>query len=847
MSTSKLPLMRLKTSIPSSRGPIVERTALLGRLQQSRGRRPVVVIVAPAGFGKTVFAAQIARRWNGPVGWVSLDGGDTAPGVLWSLIAAAIEGTEGVEPSLSSASARERAMRRLLAEPDTLLVVDDLHELDAATCRDFGEVVDRLAGSVSFVLTSRSHDAISVARSFARGDVTSVSPAQLSFDAADLDAILDQESIDIGDGGGVELLAVTEGWPAGVQLAIYRHRADPEAAMTTLATSEEMGAYLDAEVLSTLEPDVRRVFFTASILDRWTPDLVLHAIGDVPYHIVDDLTGLRPFLVELDPDGPWFRIHSLVWEHLRREAHRTLDPAELDRVRRRAAEWLARRRHVDDAMELFLAIGDYRSAARLLSRSTSMYHVQDRVPVLRNWFSRLPEAVQFDAEVAVGLAWSMITTEGPREAMRWCERVEMLTDPCDDVLASIFVVRSFAQRVAWLHEESLASVDNAIDAAARLDSPTSRTANLMATNQRIEIGLWRNDFERSLSMLDDLEHRLATDGHVLMEGKHPAQCALALARAGFLDGARSWISESRRTGVRLGLDGTDVVAEGEVAAAFVDIEEGRFDDAVAGLRPAMDVLEDSHHPTSFAIAGIHLVRTLIRTDLVEAAARLEHLLTMRHTSEPFLDARISLLLAEVRHAEGRDADARSFVYGAVTGSSTPDDVALDAAQLLWRLGDLEGARRVIRDVDLGAGVGPRLVVNHALLHSGLVGGDDAEQRIAEALSLAESVGLVGSLAWEIEALRSSGRLVEPGPILAERLRRYKAAATRLAPALADLLSARELEILQHLTGRDTLPEIARQLYISRNTLKSHLKSLYRKLGVGSRREAAELVERTPLS
>ncbi|HEY3407494.1 MAG TPA: helix-turn-helix transcriptional regulator, partial [Propionicimonas sp.] len=301
----------------------------------------LVVISAPAGFGKTTaVAAWLERVPDSLVAWLSLDEGDHDSVAFWTSVigavqAAAPEVGDGVVESLQSAHPPiEPLLTSVLNELSELdrelfLVLDDYHLADGPAVTD-GMVflLEHLPPSVHVVLTTRADPSLPLARLRARGDLVEVRASDLRFTTGEVSAYFAQAGATALDDADVAALASrTEGWVAAMQLAALslQDRADPSAFIAGFSGDNRYVVdYLVEEVLAHQPDQMRAFLLQTSILDRLTGDLCDAVTGQAGGKAMLELVSrANLFLTSLDETRTWYRYHHLFADmlqtHLRDE------------------------------------------------------------------------------------------------------------------------------------------------------------------------------------------------------------------------------------------------------------------------------------------------------------------------------------------------------------------------------------------------------------------------------------------------------------------------------------------------------------------------------------------------
>jgi LuxR family maltose regulon positive regulatory protein len=432
-------LLESKLAPPELRAESVPRTTLLHRVRAGREAR-VVVVTAPAGYGKTTFLAQLARRDSRPVGWVSLDHRDNDPVVLFAYVADALDRAQGIDPAVFEAVAGAgrsiwtSALPRLcsavasLREP-TLLVLDDVHELVEEDCLDG---VSALAASVpsgsQLVLAGRTPSRLRLGPLQVGGERLEIEATDLALDDAEALALLTRAGATVTGTDAQALNRHAEGWAAGLYLAALLDRsAGEDPLLARFAGNDRLVAdYLRTELLARLPPRTLRFLMRTSVLDRMSGalcDAVLERHDSA--RVLESLERDNLFVVALDRRRDWYRYHHLFRELLRSELERR-EPGRVGELNRRAADWCAANAEPEAAIEHARAAGDLDHVASLVMALGFPYYRSGRVATLERWFDVFDEPGALERYFGVAVLGTYVHALRGRvdAANRWAEAVE---------------------------------------------------------------------------------------------------------------------------------------------------------------------------------------------------------------------------------------------------------------------------------------------------------------------------------------------------------------------------------------------------------------------------------------
>ena len=370
-------LLVSKLRRPLPRPEAVRRSALIERLAAS-DQRPVISVVAPAGYGKTTLLSQWAEA-NGPAfAWVSVDNSDNDPRVLLSSVAQALNAVEPVDRQVFAALASPSSSVPGSVVPGLgaafssmsaplVLVLDDVHALhDRESRAALSVLAEHVPGGSHLVLAGRVEPPLRAARLRAEGRLLEIGPDDLAFTREEAALLLRNAGLTLGEDDVAELHRRTEGWPAGLYLAALYLRgggALPKAAASFGGDDRYVTAYLESEFLAPMSHK-QRVFLTrTAVLERMCGplcDAVLKRDGSSS--VLADLARSNMLLVPLDRRGEWYRYYHLFRDMLLAELER-LEPGLIPVLRRRAASWCLRNGLPEEAREYSMAAGDVDAVA----------------------------------------------------------------------------------------------------------------------------------------------------------------------------------------------------------------------------------------------------------------------------------------------------------------------------------------------------------------------------------------------------------------------------------------------------------------------------------------------------
>ena len=404
-------LLATKLHAPRLQPGFVSRPRLVEALDGGLARR-LILVCAPAGFGKTALLADWAQSGSRPVAWLSLDAADNDPARFWRHVVAALDrarpGTgERVGPLLGPPAPRSfeglatALINELAAQPaddGVLLVLDDYHLIDAGQVHaPLGFMLEHLPPGLHLVLAGRSDPPLPLARLRAGRQLAELRARDLRFTAEEAGSMLaGAAGADLPTDAVTALAARTEGWAAGLQLAALSLRGHADTAGFVAAfsgTHRYVLDYLVQEVLEGQSEQLRDFLLQTSVLERLSAGLCDAVTGrSGSQAMLEQVERTNLFLVPLDEVRGWWRYHQLFADLLRASLQQQR-PSQVPALHRAAATWSDEHGFADDAVRHAIAAGDAAWAARLIERHVDALLLRNEEATIRRWLTALPAEV----------------------------------------------------------------------------------------------------------------------------------------------------------------------------------------------------------------------------------------------------------------------------------------------------------------------------------------------------------------------------------------------------------------------------------------------------------------------
>jgi LuxR family maltose regulon positive regulatory protein len=846
----------------------------------------VTVVSAPPGSGKTV----LLRSWIGEAGleesaaWVSVGPGETDPQRFWLSVLGALRRTSAgsglvqpvtAAPELDGWAIVERLLKDVAPLDNRIwLVIDDVHELGSAEARRQLELLMmRAPPELRMVLAGRHDVRLGLHRLRLEGELTELRAADLRFSLAEARELLAAAGVDLPGPALGMLYERTEGWAAGLRLAALSLAGhdDPGRFAAEFSGSERTVAeYLLAEVLDRQGEEVRRLLLRTSVLERVSGELADALTGGSGgERILQDLEEANAFVVALDAARSCFRYHRLFAGLLQLELRRTASD-EVSGLHLVAAGWYTGHGFPVEAVRHAQGGQDWGLASRLLADHWPGLYLDGQAATVHELLAGFPaEARAADAELAALAAADELAQGSLEEAKRYLTLAALgsVSVPADRRgriqtllgVVGLLLARQRGNPPAVAEEaRRLQAAAEAPDAAQYDLAPAARAGlgeDLHAL-ALINLGIAEYATARFEEAEPHLEQGVALArriGRPYLEFvglAHQAALAVGWSFARAAEHSRQAIELAERHGW------TD---EPTAGMAFVILGgaltgQGRPEDAEAWVQRAERTVRADAEPA--VAVTVHSVRGLLELTrgrdadalaAFRAAERLARLLAAPHYLVPAAQARrleVLVRLGEIERAEQALAEL---------GEEDRDRGEVRVATAVLRLAQSDPGAATVTLAPVLAG-SALVVAETWLVHSFLLEaiardalGDPsaAEHALERALDLAEPDGVLFPF------------LLHPEPGLLARHARHRTAHAALIAEILSLLAGRtpaspaaaqppleplsksEMRVLRYLPTNLSAPEIANELYVSTNTVKTHLHHLYAKLGTHRRGEAVE--------
>ena len=865
-------LLRSKFTVPPRPPFLVARGRLMERLLHGAGE-PVTLVTGPAGSGKTqAVAAWVRDRDN--VAWITMEEGDGKPAVFWTYV---VEGLRraGVPlfPALADplrlAAVDESFLPRLAEQLAVLprpvsLVLDEVSSVVGRQwANDLDFVLRHSDGNLRLTLVGRWDPPLPLYRYRLAGTLSELRGEDLVFTEAEAAELLALHGIVLTSPGLAALLRHTEGWAAGLRLfamALEGHD-EAECLLATINGDEAtIAEYFVGEVLRARPPDVRDFLLRSSIVDTVTPELAQLLTGRRDAgRVLAGLERENMFLQVVNDQPIAYRYHRLFGELLRAElAHQ--DPDEIPALHRRAAGWLAADGQTVEAVRHAVSAGDWGTAAAITIDDYAVGQLvlggaNDRLGAM---FHDLPAVVDSPEAALVGAALALAGADHEGAAKQLTLAEELVGDLSPDRGSALAVAGAVLDLlVAGASRDASRWLDTARQAEALLgNAPAERLARhpelhalLLASTGTAHS--WIGAVDAAVGPLTEAAARATADGCEAVRIDCLQDLALIEAYRGRLRHAAVLAGQAIALADRCAGAGVPRPASAQVTLAWVAVEHY---DVEAGWRflraaePLCGLRAGGAAEAGFAVVKSRLLRG--RGELRGALRVLQDVegAPGSQSRPAWLEREIVLSRTRILTSGGHPRDALAAV--AELADQDHADVQIAQAEALLAVGERERARHTLGKAVEARDTAVPVSVNARLGTAALAadGGDVQEAQVAlrEALRLAGPESMrrhfheVGAglrrlmredreLAEQYRSLGRSGHPARPQPV-------HEAGGAPEA-IMVEKLSKREMEVLRLVEAMLPTEEIAGAMYLSVNTVKTHVRSILRKLSASRRNEA----------
>jgi len=861
--------LRARTSIPAAPARFVARPELEALLSDAVTRRLALVSAGP-GWGKTTAVAAWARSAQDPVAWLTLERRDEDPAAFWADVLTALRRADAVPPGhpLATITVPARVslglLRRLLVAVDLLprpvtLVLDDFHHAGPEVLEAVDDLL-RFPLPLHLVVLTRVDPLLSLQRLRARGEVAEVGAGDLAFGSQDTTSLAALHGRRYDAGQVDRLVAETGGWAVGVRLQLEASDDPARRARAQRSAAE----FLVSEVLERVDPTSRQFLLRTSVTSAVCADLAAVLDPGAPAaRLLPELAATNGFVATFDADGSWYQYHPLLREMLQNQL--VLEDAEGSRAAHRAAAgWFARHGESLRALEHAVESADWDLVGDVFVDVAAVHLVGPGQQAVAEALGRVPFASLEPTVPLLLCAASLAIVSGRFDAVLddVSRARRLLTDPFEEPAPSVLLELLNASAARSVGDVRLLAAAGAAATAAAdrvpFPFPALQTYRTLAHAHHDAGRAWctvpqRTSGDEALpesggpALARDVDDDLRAAEELVVLGARSVGALLEVAAGRLSEGERAATAVVDEASVR-GWVGHAQAQSALAALGWVGMLRGHDERSAMLLAQAQAATSGTRDPASEATT--RLLEAVLAASRGHAAAAGHALGTAMsrlgaHPVPPVLadlHARAVTALALVEDGAG----VRSTGAPDALRACDPAVARVCRARRLLAAGRTGAALQGVAGLaDAPDGAVDDLTRLEALLVEGSAlarsGARSADGVVEHALQVAEAELLVGPFLtvaaeelWPVVGRVVAGRAGTLADLLRARL--HEPGGTTTAP-LAEPLTERERAILAALPTMASNLEIAEEFFVSVNTVKAHLKTLYRKLGVGTRRDA----------
>ena len=880
-------LLRTKFYVPPIRSKQVARPRLTDLITGGLDRS-LILVSAPAGYGKTTLVSTWLKEKHIPFTWLSLDGGDNDPiRFLQYLLAALVPIAPGIEEDAFGMlqgiqPAQFESVINLVANElasfsdPFVLALDDFHVIHSdVVLKIISYLVDHLPPQMHLVLLSRTDPALPLSRLRVRNQLMDIRADQLRFTQDEIAVFLNDAmglTLSTNDLSALELR--TEGWIAGLQLAALSMQSckDIHGFVSAFTGSHHyVMDYLAEEVLKNLPKQVSTFLLQTCILDRLSGPLCdaivdANTAGSVDGQaMLQDLEEMNLFVIPLDDERHWYRYHHLFADVLRKRLEHQ-SPELLPELHRRASQWYEQNGFIAESIQQAITAGDQDRAAQLIEQNGCFLLMSGEVATMLDW----TDSIEFQSEshpwLAIQKAWALALIgdlDRVEPTLQAPEKLLVPLEPTVEVRTMLGTIAAARAHCANTQGDTQSAAEYARQALDLLPDCSSIAQSIRSVSTSI-LGdaSWLN------GNLEEATHAYTEAIRIGREARNHHMVIIAnsnigdiLAEQGQLYRAADIYSQTLQLAVRP--DGQRSPLAGKLCSGLgrLAYEHDQLDEADQSLHACIDLCmqwgEVEHQAAAYAmLARLNLARGNSQAvkEMMRRAEQLtdEHPLPLGRSIQVQSDmARIWLArrdfekLTQFIQKRGLKAD------DTITNQHEPEYVIL--LRTLIARDDHETAlvisEHLLKQAEPSGRMGLVIetLILQALAFDGIKETGKALAALERAFTLAQPEGYIRSFLDEGEEMtrllcqvRSRQIGSSYAAVLLARIGKTSGMTQPSMQLLVEPLTAREVEVLRFIQAGKSNQDIAEQLVISIPTVKRHISNIYAKLGVKSRTQAVSI-------
>jgi LuxR family maltose regulon positive regulatory protein len=876
-----VPLLQTKLNLPTYQPNLVPRPALLARLSKGLSGK-LTLASAPAGFGKSTLLVEWIRNEPLPFGWINLDESDNDIGRFLAYFIASL-GTIPIplDPRLPNLlhspdkTSLEEILISIINQISNVdqhfgLVLDDYHLIQSEEVHSaLAYLLDYLPPNMHLVISGRADPPLNLAKLRASGQMTEIRASHLRFSLDEINQLLNQlRGFNLADDELMDLMDRTDGWIAGLQmvsLALEGITDRTQYIRDFSGNQEYIADYLTSEVFTQQPESIQQFLLRTSILNRFCASLCEAITGQgFAQRTLKYLKDKNLFLISLDDKNQWYRYHSL-FADLNHQRLLEIQAGEVPAYYQKASEWFEANGYVPEAIDYAFRGNLIHRAAALIEEEAKSTLIRSEIPTFIRWVEKLPDEVICSKEsLCIYYAWALLVSLGEEsKAANYLSKVVSADESAKGRMNAVKAMLAFYQR----------DIDEAIHLArtalTQLPGDDHFFRHVAAWNLSALLFI-NGDTEEGAQMLEEVA-RISLDGGNLLVA------IIALSRLGSIRYQQGNLELAKEL-FEQAIDVKPVHQSQPLPAAC---------EAMLGLGKVYWEFTEYDTAKRYLHEGIQLSKRWREITDVDGFITLAHIYQSKGDDEranQFINE--SMLLAS-RNTGTETGKKYVASQGALIGLRQSNHSAVER----WAVS--RGFEEIIRDTnfnELGIQGADIVLLYELVVYARFLMADDQvdkglklldkllpplerlghqskiiETRLRKALGL-QAKGRIGEAVAELNAVLAGAEkggykriFIDEGQEMARLIETSIARGYRSHFAdeilglmvdkwsddrvknggnqLIEPLSDREVEVLRLLDSTLSIPEIAGHLYIAVSTLRTHVRNIYRKLGVHSRFEA----------
>jgi LuxR family maltose regulon positive regulatory protein len=892
------PILNTKIEIPPLGGDIITRERLIRQINENSDQK-VLLISAAAGFGKTTLLSQWAKQKLKPVAWFSIDENDNDVSCFFNYIIRALQKWKPAigKTALNLLQVPqppqvESILIILLNEihqqhDKVTLILDDFHLISSARINQLMNfLIDHLPPMMQIIMSSRSDPNLPLARWISQNRLVEIRAAELSFTSEESD-VLFNKTLGLGlTSEDIERLkSRTEGWVTGLQLAALSLKgyADRNGFIKQFhGDNRYIVDYLIEEVLHHQPEEVQTFLLQTAILNRLNGslcDMVTDRQNSVG--LLEQLEKQNMFMFPMDEGREWYRYHQLFKDVLiHRLQHNSDIEDKLNELNQKAGEWYANHGFNDEAIDHFLNAKNYLRAAELLEITAEVKWLCGQQIKLLRWFKRFPQAYI--------IANPLLGTFFARELFMHGhgDEAEQILNQAEKNLVTFKNKQIVTCTGLKLTSEELRGrilVVRAVTSSYR----GNFTGVILYAGEALELLhekdlRWRNIAEITYALANSWAGfgNLTLAKKAFIEAQQSSEkigdiylyifCGICIAASEVLQGeskkAVKTYSELLFKAEKLGMTNSGIVGAIYTALGSLYCELNEVKNGEKFLEKGLQLAKQGHDILMLASAQLNQLRFLFYTNSIQRALKLVDEMSASPQASlypPWMKHVLSALSPWLWIKSGKLKQA--IDWAKELGFPKQDEISMRheteyvvLVRILIVQNEFDKAEQLIEYLMIDAQKGARFLTItelHVLKAIARYGQEDIKSAVKElstALSFGESRGLFMFFVYEGELIAELIEVILDEimenktslyPNISEtylknllmviRTKRVKSYENKLE----EPLSEREQEVMIYIAEGLTNNQIAEKLFISLNTVRTHTKKIYSKLGVHSRTQA----------